>query len=618
MSLHGDGSANITVRVVEPKRRRGAYIALSHSWGAHQNCITTQASLESRLTDIPWATIPKTFQDVMALTLNLGFRYIWIDSLCIVQDDPMDWETESARMAEIYHGAILTIAATSSAGDNEGCCSKTSDRFPDMEIALPDDTGACRLAVRQPHRHWTTQSGSGLSKHFPLLTRGWAFQERLLSKRVLHLSESELVWECRESSLCECGGLGQQNSPGGICHQALHDNEKEKQQHDEEQEKLMERRRTLRLKRKIANKPPELDARPPPAYEQVQDMQGSQSPIVPDRTESFNRDPLAFMSQTNVPLYEDEVIDDIDRKECPDLVFHFHQIVEDYSKLQLTKPTDRLPALSGLCKRVQHLRNNYLAGLWSDSLCYDLLWRVDTIILAAKDNGARPSEYRGPTWSWISIDSPVLYWSDIINFNVNYEGFPVSMTRPNRYESYFYGFRATQYNAAGQRPDKIAMAVTVPGQNPFGTVTSAVLTIEASATTATLRYTYDPHWLGGKGDHDPVRYKLELEHGRQQTADVLDDGDQPAETVEIPFLADYALGAVGPSCIPANSQLILLLIHPKVCLVLRHAWRNGSLLEFNGEVAWERVGIARISDAMLNYYRIDWMKNSEVKKFHIV
>jgi hypothetical protein len=549
----------------------------------------------------------------MQLTLKLGFRYIWIDSLCIVQDDPADWETESSRMAEIYHGAILTLAATSSAGDDEGCCPKNNQRFPDIEIALPEDTGACRLAVRQPHRHWTTQSSSGLLKHFPLFTRGWAFQERLLSKRVLHLTEAELVWECRESSVCECGGLGQESSPGGDCHRALQENAKKKLQYDEAQAKLMERNRTLRLKRHIANSiSPVLDSKPPPTYQEVADTRASEPSRDP------NPDPLVFLSQTNVPLYEDEPIDEVDLQGCTDLVLHFHQVVEDYSKLRLTKPSDRLPALSGLIKRIQHLRNNYLAGLWSDSLCYDLLWRVDTINLHTEGNGAKASEYRGPTWSWISVDSPVVYWSDIINFNVNYEGFPASMTRPNRFESYFTGFRAPQYNAAGQRPDRITMAVTVPGKNPFGTVTSAVLTIEASATTATLRYIYAPHWLDGKGEHDPVRYKLELEYGGQQVVDASDDCAQSAETIDIPFLADYSLGAAGPSCVPADSQLTLLLIHPKVCLVLRHAWRHGSRLEINGEIAWERVGIARISDALLNYYRIDWMKNSKVRKFHIV
>jgi hypothetical protein len=151
------------------------------------------------------------------------------------------------------------------------------------------------------------------------------------------------------------------------------------------------------------------------------------------------------------------------------------------------------------------------------------------------------------------------------------------------------------------------MAVTVLGQNPFGTVTSAVLTIEASANTAVLRYTYDPHWLGGSGTLDLVRYKLELQ--------ATDDDSGP---VEVPFNADYALGAPGPSHVPANSELVLLLIHPEVCLVLRPAQRTVAPMVVNRVPAWERVGYARIPSVFLNSYQIDWMSGSEVRKFHIV
>jgi hypothetical protein len=152
------------------------------------------------------------------------------------------------------------------------------------------------------------------------------------------------------------------------------------------------------------------------------------------------------------------------------------------------------------------------------------------------------------------------------------------------------------------------MAVNVPGQNPYGTVSSAILTIEASAITGVLRYTYEPHWLGGKGDFDPVRYNLELSAAR---------GDSD-EIIEVPLDADYSLGAAGPSLVPDRSELTLVLIHPKICLVLRPAQRPTAPTFVNGVAAWERVGHARIQEALLNYYYFDWMSGSEVKKFHIV
>lgn len=63
------------------------YVALSHCWGSTQNLTTTTSSLAKRIEGIPWDDIPKTFQDAILLTRELGFAYIWIDSLCILQDD---------------------------------------------------------------------------------------------------------------------------------------------------------------------------------------------------------------------------------------------------------------------------------------------------------------------------------------------------------------------------------------------------------------------------------------------------------------------------------------------------------------------------------------------------
>ncbi|KAH7079529.1 heterokaryon incompatibility protein-domain-containing protein [Paraphoma chrysanthemicola] len=611
--LNSTGVPHITARLFEPINQRSPYVALSHCWGMQQKCITTKTSIKQRKANIPWKTIPKTFQEVMQLALKLGFRYIWIDSLCIVQDDSEDWEVQSSLMSEIYQNAVLTLSATSAAGDNEGCCSNNILR-PPLEITLPEDIGACQIAVRNPLQHWDAHTANELQDYFPLLTRGWAFQERLLSPRVLHICKSELVWECREASLCECGSLGQNESPGGTYHHAVENSQEEKLLHDIAQQGLADRMHSLELEQPgidpllpTTEREGQGDVDAPPAYEDIVPASRTNSSLSSDvivGPSTNDEDILAFAAQSNVPIYEDLTqADEADLKDCPELVFHFHRVVEKYSALRLTRPTDRLPALSGLCKRVQHLRNNFLAGLWSDSICYDLLWRVDTIDLCSETNGARSLDYRGPTWSWISVNSPVSYWSDITNFRDPYV--PQSYG-PGHWHN--LAPKAIEYTAAGAHADKIEMAVTVPGQNPFGTVTSAILTISASATIGTLRYTYDPHWLGGGGQHDPVRYKLEIEIARQDAK----------ENIEVPFHADYSLGAPGPSNVPDEAKLTLLLIHPKVCLVLRPAARDVAPMVVNGIVAWERVGIARISDALVMYYRIDWMSGSEVRKFHIV
>jgi hypothetical protein len=448
--LNSGGPANvITARLFEPINQRSPYLALSHCWGTHQNCITTQDNLPSRKADIPWVAIPQTFREVMQLAVKLGFRYIWIDSLCIVQDDAEDWEIQSSLMSEIYQHAVLTLAATSSTGDNVGCYTRNKHQIPDLEITLPDDIGACNIAVRKPLNHFDTQNAKGLLDRFPLLTRGWAFQERLLSSRVLHICESELVWECREKTSCECGGLAQDKSPGGTYHHAVKMNEEEKRQHSiaqQEMNALIEA--TQRAQIEAARLVTESFFEPPPAYDGVVSTTTTESSIpfnTQFRLPTPNEGTNTISDYSNIPVYQDaELVNETDIKDCPDLVFHFHRIVEQYSALKLSRPSDRLAAFSGLCKRVAHLRNNYLAGLWSDSVGYDLLWRVNTINLDTDQRGARSADYRGPTWSWVSVDSSVTYWSDIINFRITYEGFPTHLAGHTQILDRYYGFKANE------------------------------------------------------------------------------------------------------------------------------------------------------------------------------
>lgn len=576
----------IKVQLVQDGNRRSNYVALSHCWGTHQTCTTTRDNLKDRISGVPWKLIPKTFQDAIKLALKLGFSYIWIDSLCIIQDDAMDWETESSKMAEIYQDAALTLAATSSTGDYMGCYSEDMKAPNELELQLPEDVGACRIAVRQPLQHWGDQTTTGLNLHFPLLTRGWAFQERLLSARVLHLCRSELVWECREMTACECGNLGENVSPGATYYHAVEENREEKRHYEE----------IARIRaEKIAQEPGSEPA--PPSYDDIVVDQGDAS--APINNISLEDSEMIV----EIPVYQANNSDE-EVKDCPDLVFHFHRIVEQYSALQLTKASDRLPALSGLCRRVQNLRGDYLAGLWSDSICFDLMWRVNTIKLDI-DNEDRSLGYRGPSWSWISVDSPVTYWPDIMNFKS-------SKQRQLMYRRHMTGemehyleedfLVEDAYTPLGRNADKIIPIVWTPGQNPFGSVTFGLLTVEASTIQAELQYTINSYyWTGESSTSDISRYKLLIKGGS-----------------ELPFFADYALAAEGPRKIPDGTQLTLLLVHPKVCLVLYPKMFNGVPLMFDGEAVMQRIGIVRISETLVRYYNIDWMKGSETKKLRIL
>ncbi|KAF0320296.1 het domain-containing protein [Colletotrichum asianum] len=100
----------------------GNYVALSHCWGPEQlhPPETTWSNLRQRQECIDLTTLPSTFRDAVLVTRNLGVQYLWIDSLCIVQDDTADWQTESSKMAGYYSNAYLVISAAQAEDSTQG------------------------------------------------------------------------------------------------------------------------------------------------------------------------------------------------------------------------------------------------------------------------------------------------------------------------------------------------------------------------------------------------------------------------------------------------------------------------------------------------------------------
>ncbi|KAJ4217214.1 hypothetical protein NW759_009161 [Fusarium solani] len=172
----------------------GPYTALSYRWGPdpHHLILTAQ--------NLPWlsegircAELPRTFQDAISITRKLGMGYLWVDSLCILQDGEGatdDWLRHVQVMGSIYEGCSLNIAAADAADAHGGCyfsrdaltlaCPlvdmRVGDRKRTLELASPEIQG--RLAL------------------FPLNSRAWVFQERLLAPRTVHFARHQIFWEC--------------------------------------------------------------------------------------------------------------------------------------------------------------------------------------------------------------------------------------------------------------------------------------------------------------------------------------------------------------------------------------------------------------------------------------
>jgi hypothetical protein len=116
------------VRLYETQNESDYYVSLSHCWGKARAITTTSETLVKNSQIITWDCLPKTFQDAVTIVRRLGLKYLWIDSLCIIQDDPEDWSRESGKMVAVYQNAYLTIAATKSADDDGGCFSMASPK----------------------------------------------------------------------------------------------------------------------------------------------------------------------------------------------------------------------------------------------------------------------------------------------------------------------------------------------------------------------------------------------------------------------------------------------------------------------------------------------------------
>lgn len=225
------------IRLVETELGdKGYYIALSHCWGRPENHRpkTTCANFENRLAGIPLSTLPKIFQDAVKITRHMGVQYLWIDSLCIVQDDEADWKREAANMGAIYEYARLTIAAAGARDCTEGCF--VSER-PDLRslrdrvvkstetqgnIEGNDDEEHKKVQrTSPPDPPRVTVLSKGLNDlpvtihlaavpwvldepyYSPLGYRAWARQEWYLSRRIIFFTRGGISWKCRSEQFNE-------------------------------------------------------------------------------------------------------------------------------------------------------------------------------------------------------------------------------------------------------------------------------------------------------------------------------------------------------------------------------------------------------------------------------
>jgi hypothetical protein len=300
-----------------------SYLTLSHCWGSSgHKCLTknNQSDL-SKLSN--YSNLPKSFQHAFSISFSLGFRFVWIDSLCIVQDDPDDWETQASMMGTIYKYASCNIAATWARDGNDGCF--TTKREPRTITLYAGHHYAREYEVnsRLPYYEDIVEA--------PLNQRGWVTQERFLARRQLSFAQGQVYWECR-------GLVASEQYPEGF--------------------------------------PTTLQYSSP--YNQAEGPTGSiAKPTLDYTTEEDHRAAWAAL-------------------------------VDFYSDCRFTRSSDKMIALAGLAEEMRDAMDDvYLAGMWKKNIQRQLCWSTDCDV-RKHFNRSRMPTYLAPTWSWASVNGPVM------------------------------------------------------------------------------------------------------------------------------------------------------------------------------------------------------------------
>jgi hypothetical protein len=286
--------------------------------------VLTSANLTKYQEDIPISTQYAILRDAVEVTRALGLQYLWVDSMCIMQDDPDDWARESVTMSKVYGLSTCTIAAANSGVQDSGCFA-TRNRYRVRPLRVPnpfktDSKISFYVRSQYLHRIHTRYVRDSL-----WYNRGWVFQERTLSPRLLIFSKRQILWACQQVQAAETWPCGKT----------------------------------------------------------------SENHI--DRFESFEVEKARFH----------QLLDP--SKGVASSNDTWWTFIKDYTGSNLTKMSDRLVALQGIATQIEgHTGQSYCSGFWiNDTLSSALLWTTTNA------NIPRPKEYRGPSWSWGSIDGPI-------------------------------------------------------------------------------------------------------------------------------------------------------------------------------------------------------------------
>jgi hypothetical protein len=178
------------------------YIALSYVWGSGPKLLATRETLAALRTGVDQAKLPATMKDCVTVAAQLDVQYIWIDALCIMQDDKDDWAVQSQQMSRVFENALFVVAA----------CSSPNTSTPFLGLQAPSmrlNSATFRLSsLDRDLNHVRARNVECIRHSFvegPLEGRGWTWQERKLSARSINFTSEQVIWHCKEAEFYEHG-----------------------------------------------------------------------------------------------------------------------------------------------------------------------------------------------------------------------------------------------------------------------------------------------------------------------------------------------------------------------------------------------------------------------------
>ncbi|PSN60875.1 HET-domain-containing protein [Corynespora cassiicola Philippines] len=347
------------------------YITLSHRWGSSQHLKTTKSNFLEHLLRIKFLDLPRTFQDAAVVALFLGVRYLWIDTLCIIQDDSMDWHREALLMGRIYENSVCTIAVHNARDNSDGFLERSLQPQPSVVLGHYQKGGEFYVSLRSNFKAEVD--------HSELSGRGWVLQERYLSSRTLHFTTESIFFE-------DFNGVKTEE----VSFTETQDRIKGFNLQTRDEYQFAGSVSTNELSWEIP-KQPWLDTTTPANGKDS--IWGSSSIF-----STFSYQPVPELRTTaafNISYR-------LRSGRYEDLLYQWFEIVERYSKTELTFATDKLPAISGLARYIQsHTGKEYFSGIWEPTFHIGLVWASDRHLIK------RTTSSRAPSWSWASVDGPI-------------------------------------------------------------------------------------------------------------------------------------------------------------------------------------------------------------------